>query len=217
MKREQGDQMKTKLFGVIALGLLTAACGQGNLYPMPADQAYAKLVEAKIKPSGKTPPFYKLPIAVRGDGAGTVRWVAAEAGVTMCEATITAEGADKSRVAAYCGAGGEGAAAGITQNMNRNALIEHIDATLRGRPFDPQLAMGSTAAGWPKDERQADASMGGAMGEALKMERDIKRDIADMEKADAQDRAEAEQRRAEIEGRGGADYDPTKPAVDVSN
>ena len=71
-----------KLLGVAALGLLTSACGQGNLYSMPADQAYAKLVETKIVPSGKGP-FGKLHIAARGDGAGTVRWAIVETGLKM--------------------------------------------------------------------------------------------------------------------------------------
>lgn len=208
--------MKTKLLGVIALGLLTAACGQGNLYPMPVDQAYTKLVDAKMKRSGKEGPFYMLPISVSGDGTSTVRWKHAESGTQMCEANITPEG-DKSRITAYCGAGGEGAAAGMTQAMTRSALIEHIDATLRGRAYDQRLASGSTAASWPKDERQADGSMGAAMGEALKMERDMKRDIKEMEKAQAESDAEAAVRAEQARAHQGVTFEPGKPMVKTSN
>ena len=205
--------MRTTFLGAAALALLTAGCGQGNLYPLPADQAYARLVDAKIVPSGKGP-FGKLHVVASGDGTSIVRWTVSEAGVKLCEANIAPEG-DKSRITAFCDGGGEGAATGMMQNMNRNAIIEHIDATLNGRNYDPRLAMGSTASGWPKDPRQADSSFGGAATAALKMERDMKRDIREMEQMQAEDRAEAEQRRAEIEGRGGANYDPSKPAVDL--
>jgi len=208
--------MKTKLLGVTALGLLTAACGQGNLYPMTPDEAYAKLLTAKLKPSGKTGPFYMLPITVSGDGSSTVRWKQAETGLVLCEANVTAEGADKSRITAFCGAGGEGAAAGMTQAMNRKALIELIDATLRGRPYDQQKAMGSTAAGWPKDERQADASLGGAATEALKMQRDIQKMQKEADEFRDQERAEALQRAEEAKAHEGVTIKPGQPMIDVS-
>ena len=86
------------------------------------------------------------------------------------------EGADKSRVMAYCNDGGsmsDGAAAGMVSGMQRKALIEHIDATLLKCPFDVKLAQGPTASGWPSDARQPDGSLGTATGEALKMERDM--------------------------------------------
>ena len=77
-------------------------------------------------------------------------------------------------VSAGAGAGaGAGAAAGMLMAMKRKALIEHIDATLDKRPYEFKLAQGSTASGWPQDARQADGSLGAAMGGALKMERDI--------------------------------------------
>ena len=92
-----------------------------------------------------------------------------------CEANIAPEGADKSRLTAYCdgGGAGSGAAAGMLMGMTRRALIEHIDATLEKRPFDVKLAQGSTASGWPSDARQPDGTLGTAMGESLKMERDM--------------------------------------------
>jgi hypothetical protein len=214
MSGKQGDKMKTKLFGLTALALVTSACGQGNLYPLPQDQAYAKLIEAKIVPSNK-PPFGKLNIVAGGDGTSTVRW--SVNGMKMCEANIAAEGADKSRINAFCDGGGEGAAAGIMQNMYRNGIIELIDAALRGREFDPRLASGSTAASWPKDSRQADASLGGAATEALKMERDMKKMIKEGEAQQATDDAAAARRLEEAKAHEGVTFKPGQPMVDVSN
>jgi hypothetical protein len=211
---EQGDNMKTKLLGLTALALATSACGQGNLYPLPADQAYAKLVAAKILPSG-TGPFGRLPIAVVGDGSSTIKYVVTDAGMKMCEANIAAEG-DKSRITAFCDKGGEGAAVALTQNLMRSRLIEHIDATLKGREFDPKLAMGSTAGSWPKDERQAKGNIGTAMGDALQMERDMKRDIKEMDKMQEQERADAAANLEVAKAHEGVTFEPGKPMVDTS-
>lgn len=205
--------MKTKLLCVTALGLLTAACGQGNLYSMSADQAYAKLVDAKIERSGKGP-FGTLPIAAVGDGSGTIKYMVT--GMKMCEANIAAEG-DKSRISAFCDQGGEGAAAGMTQNLMRSRLIEHIDATLNDRAFDPRLALGTTAGSWPEDPRQPNGSIGAAATEALKMERDIKRDLKEMEEAQAVSDAEAAERAKQAEAHKGVTFQPGKPMIQTSN
>lgn len=215
MTSKWGTEMKTKLFCVTALGLLTTACGQGNLYPMPADQAYAKLVDAKIERSGKGP-FGTLAIAAVGDGSGTIKYMVSDAGMKMCEANIAAEG-DKSRITAFCDRGGEGAAAGMTQNLMRSRLIEHIDATLKGREFDPRLALGSTAGSWPKDPRQPNGSIGAAATEALKMERDMKRDLKEMEEAQAVSDAEAAERAKQAEAHKGVTFQPGKPMIQTSN
>ena len=206
--------MKTKLLGLTALALATSACGQGNLYPLPTDQTYAKLVAAKILPSG-TGPFGRLPIAVVGDGSSTIKYVVTDAGMKMCQANIAAEG-DKSRITAFCDKGGEGAAVALTQNLMRSRLIEHIDATLNGREFDPKLAMGSTAGSWPKDERQAKGNIGTAMGDALQMERDMKREIKEMDDMQEQERAEAAANLEVAKAHEGVTFEPGKPMVDTS-
>ena len=66
-----------------------------------------------------------------------------------------------------------GAAAGMVHNMMRNAYIERVDATLTGRPFDKQLAVGSTASGWPDDG--IDGSLATAQVKALKMDAEMRR------------------------------------------
>ena len=208
--------MRVRIFALPVLCLAASACDLGgNIYPMTPDQVYSKLVEAKIKPSGKGP-FGRIPMIVGGDGTSTVRWKT-EFGTTMCEANITPEGADKSRIMAYCGAGGEGAAAGLTQALHRKAIIEHIDATLRGRDYDARLATGSTAGTWPADPRQADASLGGAATEALKMERDMKRMIKEGEAQQKVDKAEAAQRLEQARATQGVTFKPGQPMINPSN
>jgi hypothetical protein len=202
--------MNYKLFIVPAVSLLAAACDfKGNLYPMTPQQAYDKLVSAPIERSGKGP-FGTMDISASGDGSNTVRW--GNGFVTMCEANITPEGTDKSRIMAYCGAGGEGAAAGMTQALYRKAIIEHIDSTLRGRPYDRKLAYGTTAGLWPDDPRQANGSIGVAAGEALKMERDMRKDMAEMDKMADQMEAERAAKRAN----GDVNFKPGQPMINPS-
>ncbi len=203
--------MNYKLLWVPAMSLLAAACDfKGNVYPMTPQQAYDKLVAAPIERSGKGP-FGTMDISASGDGNGTVRW--GNGYVTLCEANITPEGADKSRIMAYCGAGGEGAAAGISQGLERKALIEHIDAALRGRPYDPKLAYGTTAGLWPDDPRQADASFGAAAGEALKMDRDMHKAICRHGQYGGRGRGPAGRRRR---ANGDVNFKPGQPMIDPS-
>lgn len=162
--------MKAGIFLVLVAAVLGWAWfgrGEGNVYAMTPDQVYAKLVSAKVE-KGNGALFGKLDTKVSGNGNGTVYW---NAGGYNCAADIAAEEGGKSRLTAYCGGASfsDGAAAGMLAGMHRSKLIEHIDATLDGRPFDAKLASGSTAAGWPKDARQPDGSLGAAAGEALKM------------------------------------------------
>lgn len=207
--------MKYRVIGVAALALLVAACGPGNVYKMTTQEAYDKLVAASVDHTPKGP-FGVHQVTAGGDGSTTIHWTALEgSGTPLCEANLAPEGTDKTKVMVYCGAGGEGAAAGIMQNMHRNAIIEHIDATLKGRAFDYQAAQGSTASSWPNDPRQADASYAGAAVDALKMERDMRKDMRNMERDAEQDREEREaQRRAA--GDPNVNFKPGEPMVDPS-
>ncbi len=180
--------MKYLLLGAAFAGVLGYAWfgrGEANVYAMTPAEVYAALRAAPVEPGGQGV-FGRLDTGVSGNGDNAVYWNAsgAHAGI-RCEANITPEGADKSRLTAYCGGGaaGSGAAAGMLMAMKRKALIEHIDATLEKRPFDAKLAQGSTASGWPSDARQADGSLGTAMGEAVKMERDMNKMIREGEGA----------------------------------
>lgn len=208
--------MRTRTLSVPLAALLLTGCGQGNLYPLPVEQAYAALRAAPVLP-GNQGVFGRLETSVSGDGTSKIYWNGSGGtfATATCEANIAPEGEGKSRVTAFCGGGSasDGAAGGMVQNMHRKAIIEHIDATLRGRAYDPRLAQGATAGSWPDDTRQADASYASAVGGALKMEQDIKRDIAEMEKADAAMTAAAET--AKINQ--GVNFTPGQPMINRSS
>jgi hypothetical protein len=203
--------MNSKFFAVAAASLLVAGCDwKANVYPMTTQQAYDKLVAAPL-PS-EHGPFGKLDVGPSGHGNGAVQWVSSF-GTRFCEANIVAEGADKSRINVFCDGPGEGAATGMMQAMYRNAIIEHIDATLKGRAYDPRKAQGETATLWPDDPRQSDGSIGAAAGEALKMDRDMhkmQRDMAEQQAADAE-------RRAREHVNDGVNFKPGQPMIDPSS
>ena len=165
--------------------LLVSACGgEGNVYDLRTDEAYRKLRDTKVATDGNAI-FGRLATSASGDGAGTIKWRPSGSSVgQFCEANIVPEGETKSRITAYCGSdspyGGD-AASGMLYNMNRMAVIEHIDAALRNRPFNREKAMGLTAARWPKDPRQGDATLKHATEEALKMQRETEQAIKDAE------------------------------------
>jgi hypothetical protein len=211
----QGEIMKQWKFAAPFVSLLAAGCGLGgNIYPMAPQQAYDTLVAAHIEPSGNGP-FFRLETSVSGDGSSKVYWHGTGSmSAVDCEAELAPEGADKTRVMAHCtgASASDGAAAGMMLGMTRNRLIEHIDATLRGRAFDPRLALGSTAGAWPKDPQQPDGSYGAAVGEALKMDRDMHKAISEMDNMAAEDEA----RRAERRANGDVNFKPGQPMIDPS-
>lgn len=197
--------MNYKLFLVPLAGLFATGCDlKGNVYSMTPQQAYDKLVAAQITPS-QTSPFIMLETSVDGDGSSTVRWHAGGTFAAVeCEANLAPEGTDKTQVTTHCGGtAGDGASNGMALGMMRNRLIEHIDATLEGRAFDPNLAMGATAGTWPEDPRQADASLATATTDALKMEQEI-------------GNAEAAHEAAVQSADQGVNFKPGEPMVDVS-
>jgi hypothetical protein len=201
--------MKYKLFAVTLAGLLASGCDlKGNVYAMTPQQAYDKLAAAPVSWDGKGP-FGKLDVSPSGQGNGTVRW-SNSYGTRFCEATVLAEGTDKSRIDVFCDGPGEGAATGMMQAMYRSAIIEHIDATLKGRQYDPRKAQGETATMWPSDTRQADASMGAAAGEALKMDQEMHQSLKQAEAESQQLEAERAQQQQ------GVNFKPGEPMVDVS-
>jgi hypothetical protein len=208
----QGDVMKQWKFALPFASLLVAGCDLGgNVYAMPSQQVYDKLSSASVSWDGKGP-FGKLDVSPGGDGSGTVRW-SSSYGTRFCEANIVPEGTDKSRINVFCDGPGEGAATGMMQAMYRSAIIEHIDATLKGRPYDRRKALGETASTWPKDPRQADGSIGAAAGEALKMDRDMHKAISEMDNMSDQMEAERQARRAN----GDVNFKPGQPMVNPSS
>ncbi len=210
--------MKYLLLIAAALGVLGFAWfsrGEANVYAMAPAEAYDKLRATPIQADGKSA-FGRLDYAISGDGTSKIYWNGSGGtfASSRCEAEITPEGSDQSRIMAHCNGGSmsDGAAAGMVSGMQRKALIEHIDAALEGRPFDVKLAQGSTASGWPSDARQPDGSYGTAVVGALKMEQEIKQLDRDMKKDIEQMKADAAYQRAHA----GVQFQPGKPMVDLS-
>lgn len=196
-------------FGVIGYAWMSS--GDPNVYPMAQADVYAKLTSAKVQ-KGNSGVFGNLDTSVSGNGDSKVYWNASGTfSSNHCEAEITPEGAAKSRIMAFCQGGGasDGAAAGMLMGMHRRALIEHIDAALKGRAYDNYKSKGETAARWPSDARQPDGSMGTAVAGALQMDRDMHKMQAEYAKEskirDAQDAVASSQ------------YQSTKPMVDLSH
>lgn len=196
--------MNKAILAATGMLLLSGCDFKGNVYAMTPQQAYDKLAAASVSWDGKGP-FGKLDVSPSGQGDGTVRWSSAY-GTRFCEANIVPEGTDKSRINVFCDGPGEGAATGMMQAMYRSAIIEHIDATLKGRPYDVEAARGSTAGMWPADPRQSDGSIGAAAGEALKMDQDMHQQIANIE-------AQASQ---EPKPQPNVNFQPGQPMMDVS-
>lgn len=170
---------KRKIVPALALLALLAGCAEPDEYPMGRKAAYDKLMTAKIEPSA-TGPFFRLETTIDGNGGSEVTYDASGSMAHhACTMKLTELAADKTKVAVICegGGAGDGAAAGMAHHLIRNRVIELVDATLKDRPFDPQLAEGSTAYRWPNDG--VDGSYGTAARNALQMEADMKREIAE--------------------------------------
>ena len=170
--------MKLLLVGgalAAVVGVAWYSRAEPNVYSMNVAEAYAKLREAQgPKRDDGTAKFLQN----GGNGSTSVNWMV---GGSSCQADLAPD-EKGTRVTAYCSGGGEGAATGMYAGMMRGEIIEHIDSTLRGREFDKRKAsVGETASLWPKDVRQPDGSIGAAAGEALKMDREMKKSMADFD------------------------------------
>ena len=113
--------MKFLLLGGAFLGVIGFAWfgrGDANVYAMVPAEAYAKLRAAPIQNDGKSA-FGTVSYTVSGDGESKIYWNGSQ-----CEAEITPEETDKSRIMAFCNSGGvsDGAAAGMLSGMQRKAL-----------------------------------------------------------------------------------------------
>lgn len=179
--------MKALLVGgalIAVVGYAWYSRGEANVYPLTVAQTYEKLTTAKVEESGSGP-LGNRDIKISGNGTDKIYWKAEGAhAITRCQADLSPEGASSTRITAFCdGASGpSGAAAGMLHGMLRKAMIEHIDSTLDGRPYDRQKARGETASGWPADVRQPDGSLGGAVDEAMKMDREFRNPKSDFNK-----------------------------------
>jgi hypothetical protein len=178
--------MKAIIIGGVAVAAALwfhGPLGEPNVYSMSAEEAYQKLAAVQVEPSGNGP-FGRLDTTVSRSATDTVTFTASGShAYRRCTAKVTPVDGGKARIDASCdgGSAGTGAAAGLEMNLARKAFIELLDATLDGRAYDPERAMGSTAARWPKDVVDH-GDYGTAVADAVKMDADA-RAMADQQSA----------------------------------
>jgi hypothetical protein len=197
--------MRKGLMISAALAALLAGCAPGDEYAMSRKDAYIKLAALTIDPSQKAP-FIMLDQPVHGNGLNRIVFGAEDDAPGFgCVANLSELAPEKTKIALKChGAAGDGASNGMAHNMLRDRLIELIDATLTNRAYNPENAS-STASRWPGDG--VDGSIGGAVGQAMKMDADMKRDMREMK---AQDE-ESQREQAVNQPDSGQGYDPSPP------
>ena len=154
------------LCAIALLGPLLAGCGNANVYDLPPDQVYARLIRLKQG----TPSVIEVKgvrRAVHGTPGQSVTWVTDYAhSYHECTAYLTQEGPERTSVNVGCsdrnapaklavakaimaaGAAKAGLPAAGSLDGVRNRYIELVDSTLDGRPFDKGRA-GSQVMGWP--------------------------------------------------------------------
>ncbi len=143
-----------------------------DVYTMPVAEAYEKLVSIQFEPMSEGQKVLHTERSITGDGPGKLVWSEhGDMAALRCELTLAPlpNDAKQTHVTVTCegGGAGEGAAAGMAHNMERDRVIEHVDAALTGRPFDPKRA-GATASRWPGDG--VDGSLATATNKAMKMD-----------------------------------------------
>lgn len=157
-----------------------------DVYAMPVDLAYAKLVDVDFGPLSEGEVALDTVKTASGNGRDKVTWVhKGDMAYYKCNLALAPLPDDtaQTHVTVTCdgGGAGNGAAAGMAHNLFRSRIIERVDATLTDRPFDKDRA-GATASRWPGDG--VDGSLGTASTEALKMNAEMRRMQRESSEAD---------------------------------
>jgi hypothetical protein len=172
-----------RIFVLLAAAMSLAGCdalfGKPNVFKLPVDRAYQKLMAADVKPSGKGP-FGRRQIETSGKRNESVEWtVKGSPFGPLCVASLKPQEAEKTRIDVSCtgSALNDGPAAGFYAKQFRNGLIELVDATLKDRPYDPKKAAdGATAAFWPADVIDH-GNLATAAAKALEMDRQVAEEL----------------------------------------
>ena len=162
-----------RILVLFAAALVLAGCealtGQGNVYKLPVDRVYQKLMAAPAKPPGGGP-FGKLEIQTSGKRNESVEWATNRGRVSLCVASLKSLDAERTRIDLSCNMGNSAIEA-MQAKLIRNLVIEFVDAALKDRPYDHEKAkLAVVASSWPADVA-AHGNMGTAAAEALEMER----------------------------------------------
>ncbi len=135
----------------VAVGGMVALGAVGSVYlvgfrPPPDEfalgraQAYQRLATAPLR-SKKDGVFRGIPVNVHGNGLGDLHW---DAGGQACTLGLTRLSDISTRVAVSCTG-----IDSLSAEHLRDRVIEQVDATLTGRPFDPRKADGASSYRWP--------------------------------------------------------------------
>ncbi|MGH6616313.1 hypothetical protein [Sphingomonas sp.] len=140
-----------------------------DVYPVPVATAYETLSTIKFEPPGDGATAPHVTNEISGNGVDKVIWTEkGDLATYRCDLKLAALPGDagQTHVFVTCGGSGagDGAAAALTKR-HRNAVIEHVDAALSGRPFDAARA-DITAYRWPGEG--VDGGTGTAAGQARK-------------------------------------------------
>lgn len=175
--------MKSLIFGglvVASLGYAWASRTPADVYPVKPAEAYARLAGGKMPSTyGNGGVFYALEPSISGNGSDTVTVDATGSHASIrCTVSIAPEGDAKSKLAVSCGGGSasDGAVAGLVTNSLRRRFIEWVDATMRGRAFDPNSTAVST--GWP-DDVVPHGNVLSATQDAIRMDAEARRAAAE--------------------------------------
>ena len=176
-----------------------------DVYDMPVKDAYLKLSRVDFGELTRGQKAAGIEYSVSGNGKNTVYWTTQGSHVRQkCDLMLAPlpDDAGKTHVTVHCagGSASAGAAAGMLHNSMRNTVIERVDATLTGRPFDKSRA-GETASRWPGDG--VDGSYGTAVNTALKMDAEVRKMQRDSQEYAAE---RAEQAKWDAFNEGGEDY-----------
>ena len=147
----------------------------GDVYSMPVAEAYEKLATIKFEPLSEGQKALNTERSITGNGPGKLIWSEhGDMAALLCDLALAPlpKDAGKTHITVTCkgGGAGDGAAAGMVHNMQRSRVIEHIDAALTGRQFDPKRAA-ATASRWPGDG--VDGSLATATNKAIQMDADM--------------------------------------------
>jgi hypothetical protein len=156
---------------IVAAGIMYKnPFGKVNVYGMPVSAVYQSL--STMSTDVNQGALLSAEMTVSGDGE---REVYLNVGDTrFCTISLTPEKESSTEINVSCENYGEGAMAGMTGRMRRNVLIERIDSTLKNRPYNKDLALGGSAAGWPADTVQHGNLMD-AQAKALEMDAETRR------------------------------------------
>jgi hypothetical protein len=189
--REWGDSGMRILIGAVIVAAAAmfffVRMQPADVYAMPVAEAYQKLSAIKFEPMSEGQKVLHTERSITGGGPDTLIWSEhGDMAALECELKLAPLPKDsaKTHVTVTCkgGGAGEGAAAGISHNLQRNRVIEHVDAALTGRPFNAAKAA-STASGWPGDG--VDGSYTTAVATAIKMDAETRRMQREEEEARA--------------------------------